>query len=129
MGIGAYTSAVLTIPVQMKGMALPELYGTLSGLELSPYLGMIAGGLVAAFVAAVVSWPLMRLSGAAAVITSFALLVVLYTIMTHWSAVTNGPRERPLFAWIARATISLPVPLSPMSRTVISVRATRPISL
>ena len=25
MGIGAYVSAVLTIPVQMKGMALPDL--------------------------------------------------------------------------------------------------------
>ena len=43
--------------------------------------------------------------------------------------VTNGPRARVEFAWIARATSSLPVPDSPMSRTVISVRATRPISL
>ena len=34
----------------------------------------------------------MRLSDAAAVITSFALLVVLHTIMPHWSEVTNGPR-------------------------------------
>ena len=34
----------------------------------------------------------MRLSDAAAVITSFALLVVLHTIMVHWSAMTNGPR-------------------------------------
>ena len=34
----------------------------------------------------------MRLSDAAAVITSFALLVVLHTVMTHWSVVTNGPR-------------------------------------
>jgi branched-chain amino acid transport system permease protein len=39
-----------------------------------------------------VSYPLMRLSDAAAVITSFALLVVLYTVMTNWSALTNGPR-------------------------------------
>jgi len=32
------------------------------------------------------------LSDAAAVIPSFARLVVLYTVMTHWSALTNGPR-------------------------------------
>jgi branched-chain amino acid transport system permease protein len=34
----------------------------------------------------------MRLSDAAAVITSFALLMVLHTVMTNWSALTNGPR-------------------------------------
>ncbi len=92
MGIGAYTSAVLTIPGQMKSMALPDLYAVLATVELSPYLGMVIGAAVAALVAAAVSYPLMRLSDAAAVITSFALLVVLHTIMVHWSSVTNGPR-------------------------------------
>lgn len=92
MGFGAYTSAALTIPVQMKGMALPDLYPVVATLQLSPYLGIVAGGLVAALVAATISYPLMRLSDAAAVITSFALLVVLHTVMLHWSEVTNGPR-------------------------------------
>ena len=105
MGIGAYTSAVLTIPAQMKGMALPDLYPILQGIQLSPYVAIIAGGLVAALVAAVVSYPLMRLSDAAAVITSFALLVVLYTVMTHWSALTNGPRT--LFGLPAATNIYL----------------------
>lgn len=133
MGIGAYTSAVLTIPVQMKGMALPELYGGLAGLELSPYVGMICGGLVAAAVAAVVSYPLMRLSGAAAVITSFALLVVLYTIMTNWSAVTNGPRTLfgipqattlTLAAGVALAALAVALAFKD-SRTGLLLRATR----
>lgn len=92
MGIGAYTTAVLTIPAQMKGMALPDLYPFLQGVQLSPVVAILFGGVVAAIVAAGLSYPLMRLSDAAAVITSFALLVVLYTIMTHWSALTNGPR-------------------------------------
>ena len=47
MGVGAYTSAVLTIPVQMKGMALPDLYPFLQGVELSPYLAIAVGGIVA----------------------------------------------------------------------------------
>lgn len=92
MGVGAYTTAVLTIPERMKGMSLPDLYPILAGIDLSPYAAILLGGLVAALVAAAVSYPLMRLSDAAAVITSFALLVVLHTIMTNWSAVTNGPR-------------------------------------
>ncbi len=92
MGIGAYSSAVLTIPAQMKGMALPDLYPLLEAVQLSPYIAIPIGGLTAALVASIVAYPLMRLSDAAAVITSFALLVVLHTVMTHWSAVTNGPR-------------------------------------
>jgi len=92
MGVGAYTSAVLTIPAQMKGMALPDLYPILAAIQLSPYIAILIGGLTAAVVAALVSYPLMRLSDAAAVITSFALLVVLHTVMLHWSEVTNGPR-------------------------------------
>ena len=92
MGFGAYTSAVLTIPAQMKGMALPDLYEFLKVVEISPFPAMLVAGIVAALVAAFVAYPLMRLSDAAAVITSFALLVVLYTVMNNWSALTNGPR-------------------------------------
>jgi branched-chain amino acid transport system permease protein len=108
MGIGAYASALLTIPAQVKGMALPELYPVLVGLELSPYLAMMAGGVVAAVVAALVSYPLMRLSDSAAVITSFGLLVVIYTVLTHWSQITNGPRTlfglpRATDLWLAAA--------------------------
>jgi branched-chain amino acid transport system permease protein len=92
MGIGAYTAAVLAMPIRMKAMALPDLYLILKTIEISPYLAIFIGGLLAALVAAAISYPLMRLSDAAAVITSFALLVVLHTIMVHWSAITNGPR-------------------------------------
>lgn len=92
MGIGAYASALLTLPERMRPMVLPDLYEVLQTVQLSPVLAVLVGGLVAASVAAAVSFPLMRLSDAAAVITSFALLMVLHTIMVHWSEVTNGPR-------------------------------------
>jgi branched-chain amino acid transport system permease protein len=92
MGVGAYTTAVLTMPVQMKSMALPDLYLVLKSVEIDPILGILAGGAVAAIVASIISYPLMRLSDAAAVITSFAVLVIMHTVMVHWSALTNGPR-------------------------------------
>jgi branched-chain amino acid transport system permease protein len=92
MGIGAYTSSLFTIPLQMRGMVLPDLYLVLKPVLLSPYLSIAVGALAAMLVAALVAYPLMRLSDAAAVITSFALLVVMHTIMVNWSEVTNGPR-------------------------------------
>jgi branched-chain amino acid transport system permease protein len=133
MGVGAYASAVLSIPVRRKGMALPDLYPIVAGIELSPYLAIAFGGLVAAAVAALVSYPLMRLSDAAAVITSFALLVVLHTIMLHWSQVTNGPRtlfglpkatDLHLAAAIAAGAVVLAV-LFKESRTGVLLRASR----
>jgi branched-chain amino acid transport system permease protein len=133
MGVGAYASAVLSIPAQMKGMALPDLYPAIADLQLQPYLAIAIGGLVAAAVAAVVSYPLMRLSDAAAVITSFALLVVLHTLMQHWSEVTNGPRtlfglpnatDLHLAAAVAAGAIVIAV-LFKESRTGVLLRASR----
>lgn len=92
MGIGAYTSSLFTIPLQMRGMVLPDLYLVVKPILLSPYISIAIGALFAMLVAALVAYPLMRLSDAAAVITSFALLVVMHTIMVNWSEVTNGPR-------------------------------------
>ncbi|HEX6014772.1 MAG TPA: branched-chain amino acid ABC transporter permease, partial [Geminicoccaceae bacterium] len=133
MGVGAYASAVLTIPSQMKGMALPDLYPFLKGLQLAPMLAIPIAALVAAAVAAIVSYPLMRLSDAAAVITSFALLVVLHTLMQHWSALTNGPRTLfglpnattpGLAAGCAVLTIALALAFKE-SRTGLLLRASR----
>jgi branched-chain amino acid transport system permease protein len=39
-----------------------------------------------------IGFPLARLSGAAAVISTFALLVIVHTILLNWSELTNGPR-------------------------------------
>lgn len=133
MGVGAYASAVLSIPAQMKGMALPDLYPVVAGLHVQPHLAIAIGGLIAAAVAALVSYPLMRLSDAAAVITSFALLVVLHTIMLHWSEVTNGPRTLfglpkatglPLAAAVAAGAIVVAV-LFKESRSGVLLRASR----
>ncbi|CAB1065455.1 ABC transporter, permease protein 2 (cluster 4, leucine/isoleucine/valine/benzoate) [Olavius sp. associated proteobacterium Delta 1] len=133
MGVGAYTTAVLTMPAQMKSMALPDLYLVLKTVEIDPILGILAGGAGAAMVATVISYPLMRLSDAAAVITSFAVLVIMHTVMVHWSSLTNGPRT--LFGIVnatdlktsaAAAIVAVVMALwFKESRTGILLRATR----
>jgi branched-chain amino acid transport system permease protein len=92
MGIGAYASALLTMPVDIKASALPQLYSPLAGIEW-PFLPavLVAAG-VCFLVAAVFGFPLMRLSESAAAIASFALLVIVHVVLSQWSAVTNGPR-------------------------------------
>ncbi len=92
MGIGAYASVICSMTPQAKTYSIPHLYHFLNPVHLPFLLALLVGGCVAALIAAVISFPLMRLSDASAVITSFALLVIIYVVLVHWSNITNGPK-------------------------------------
>lgn len=92
MGIGAYTSVIFSMTPQAKLLTNSDMYPALVALHLPFLPALLIGGLVAAVLAALISYPLMRLSDAAAVITTFALLVITHVVMLHWDPVTNGPR-------------------------------------
>jgi branched-chain amino acid transport system permease protein len=92
MGIGAYASALLSMTPEAKAAALRSGYPLIEQLHLPFIPALIGGAAVAALVAAIVGFPLARLSGAAAVISTFALLVIVHTVLLNWSELTNGPR-------------------------------------
>ena len=92
MGIGAYTSVLFSMTPRAKLLTNSDLYPFLVPLHLPFLPSLLIGGLVAAFLAALISYPLMRLSDAAAVITTFALLVIIHVVLLHSDRVTNGPR-------------------------------------
>ena len=90
MAIGAYVSALLTMPAAAKGVFLPDLPAWLAAAEWPVLGGALAGGGAAALVAAVAGYPLMRLSGISASIATFAILVVAYVVLGNWTSVTGG---------------------------------------
>src|SRR5512138_540622 len=92
MGIGAYTSVLLSMTPEAKQLTNPDFYPFLIPLHLPFLPSVFMGALVATLIAALVGYPLMRLSDAAAVITTFALLVIINVVLVHWDRVTNGPR-------------------------------------
>ena len=92
MGIGAYASVLFSMTPAAKAMTNPDMYPFLIPLHLPFLPSLLIGALVAAFIAALVGFPLMRLSDAAAVITTFALLVIIHVVLVHWDPVSNGPR-------------------------------------
>jgi len=92
MGIGAYASALFSMSPQAKAIALRDLYPTLAQVQLPFILALLIGATIAALVAALVGFPLMRLSGSASVIATFALLIIIHVVLVNWSEVTNGPR-------------------------------------
>jgi branched-chain amino acid transport system permease protein len=103
MGVGAYSSVLLSMTPQAKKFTLPDLYPILQNVHLPFLVAVFLGACCAALVAAIVIYPLMRLSDAAAVISMFALLVIIQVILVHWSIVTNGPRT--LFGVDFRTTL------------------------
>lgn len=88
--LGAYSAGLLVIPVETKAVLQPDLPGLLANAHLAPLPATLAGAGVAALVAAVVALPLMRLSGLAASISTFSVLVIVHVVAGNLTAVTGG---------------------------------------
>lgn len=88
MCIGAYAAAWFTVPPMMKKVLLPGLPPFLADAQL-PFLGsLVLASSLAASIAVLVGLIMMRLSGIAASIATFAFLAVINTIYANWESVT-----------------------------------------
>jgi branched-chain amino acid transport system permease protein len=90
MAIGAYVSAILTMKPAAKAMFLPGLPDVIKTGQWETLAAALAGGIVAAVLAFLVGVPLMRLSGIAASIATFALLSITRIGIGNWDSVTGG---------------------------------------
>lgn len=86
MAIGAYTAAIVRIPPETKQALFPKL----PAIQLSSLEATLLGGAVAGIAALLVALPLMRLSGLAASLGTFAFLNIVYVIASNWSSVSGG---------------------------------------
>jgi branched-chain amino acid transport system permease protein len=108
LGIGAYCAAWLTIPPSIKASVLPGLPRWLMEAQWHPAAAAVAGGFLASFVALLFGVPLTRLSGIAASIGTFAMLVILYAIFSNWTPITGGQGSvygLPIFTNLTAATV------------------------
>ena len=101
MALGAYISAILTLPQQAKSAFLPDLPGWLAGISLDQMVGplpvgWIAATLIAAFlvsgVAALVGAVLMRLSGPFVSVATLGFLVIVRVVLLNADSLTRGSR-------------------------------------
>lgn len=90
MAIGAYCSAWLTLDPMKKGLFLPDLWPFLANAEWHVLPAAVASGLLAAFVALLSGAAILRLSGIAASIATFAFLAIIYTVYSSWEGVTGA---------------------------------------
>ena len=90
MCLGAYATAWFTIPPMMKQVTLQGLPDFMMQMQLPFVVSFVVSGLFAAVFALIVGRILMRLSGIAASIATFAMLAVINVVYSNWDSVTGG---------------------------------------
>jgi branched-chain amino acid transport system permease protein len=91
VAIGAFSAGLFTIPTQPKHFVLMGLWSFIADHTVSNFASfLIAAGLGAVF-ALIVGLPLMRLSGIAAGIATFAVLEITYNMFLQWTKIGPGP--------------------------------------
>jgi len=131
--VGAYVSAWLTLRPAMKAMLLPGLPEWLAQAEWSPLLAGLAGAGVAALFALITGAAILRLSGIAAAIATFAFLAMVNVIWSNWSSVTGGTSSvvglvRYVTPWVALGWAALTIVIAAAyarSSSGLALRATR----
>lgn len=90
MGFGAYAAGIVSVPVDEKAFTLPNLPGVLRDHAVGLFPSMLVGGIVAMIVAIPTGFVLMRLTGAAAGITTLGLLVIANEVFRNAESFTRG---------------------------------------
>ncbi len=88
--IGAYAGSLFSMPPAQKmllAQGLPEFIKT---AEVAPALAPFIGALAATVFALLIAGPIVRLSGLAAGLATFSILVIVSTVISNWSEVTRG---------------------------------------
>lgn len=92
MAIGAYTSALLTLPAATKVAMNPGLPGWMQQTTAPFVVATIAGGVLATLVAVVVGVPVLRLRGHYLAVATLGLMVIVRVLANNWQTVTRGAR-------------------------------------
>ncbi|WP_062228487.1 branched-chain amino acid ABC transporter permease [Aureimonas frigidaquae] len=90
MMVGGYTAAILTFPAARKAMMMPALPDAVAGIEAPFIVATLAGGMLAALVALISGFPVLRLKGHYLAVATIGLIVILRVVVNNADGVTRG---------------------------------------
>lgn len=90
VAVGAFLAGIMTIPLESKTGVLPELFPILRDHTVGNLASLLIAAAAGGLFALVVGLPLMRLSGLAAGIATFAVLEVTHNILREWTKIGPG---------------------------------------
>src|SRR6185312_1965257 len=90
VAVGGFAAGLMTVPSDVKPGVLPDLFPLLRDHSISNAWSLVLAAALGGVFALVVGVPLMRLSGLAAGIATFAVLGITYNILTYWTRIGPG---------------------------------------
>ena len=90
VAVGAFTAGVMTVPLESKAGVLPQLFPLLGEHSVGNVASLVLAACAGGVFALLVGLPLMRLSGLAAGIATFAVLEVTHNILREWTKIGPG---------------------------------------
>lgn len=92
MAIGAYTVGIFTVPVELRAnvfYAVP-MNPLIADIQMPVWLALIVGGLLSAFVAFLIGFPVLRLHGDYLAIATLGFSEIIRIVITNAQSFTNG---------------------------------------
>jgi branched-chain amino acid transport system permease protein len=89
--LGAFAAGVMTIPVEQKPTIVPGLFPFLAHHSVDNAASLALAAALGGAYALLVGIPLMRLSGLAAGIATFAVLGITINVFRNWTRIGPGP--------------------------------------
>jgi branched-chain amino acid transport system permease protein len=90
VAVGAFAAGVMTIPLDSKTGVLPQLFPILRDHTIGNIASLLLAAAVGGLFAFLVGLPLMRLSGLAAGIATFAVLEITHNVLREWTKIGPG---------------------------------------
>lgn len=90
VAVGAFTAGVMTVPLESKTGVLPDIYPLLRDHTIGSGVSLVLAAAVGGVFAFLVGLPLMRLSGLAAGIATFAVLEITHNLLREWTRIGPG---------------------------------------
>ncbi len=90
VAVGAFAAGVMTVPLESKTGVLPDLYPVLRDHTIGNVPSLLVAAAAGGLFAFVVGLPLMRLSGLAAGIATFAVLEITHNVLREWTRIGPG---------------------------------------
>jgi branched-chain amino acid transport system permease protein len=91
VAVGAFGAGVMSIPIDQKPVIVPGLFSLLARHSVGNAASLVLATALGALFAFLVGVPLMRLSGLAAGIATFAVLGITHNILRNWTKIGPGP--------------------------------------
>jgi branched-chain amino acid transport system permease protein len=90
VAVGAFVAGVMTVPLELKAAVLTDLFPLLRDHTIGNVASLLLAAVVGGAFAFVVGLPLMRLSGLAAGIATFAVLEITHNVLREWTRIGPG---------------------------------------